>query len=374
MRQPPSHGTALISEGDNQHASVITIRKDGAIKRIKHTIKLDPAKGHLYNNKGRRVITAEGFYFISSFAPLAWIPVDTITNSDGTVVGNPHLHNGAVTVRKFAVGRAADGSLRAHDNTVTYAPSVYFANDMFREFRRQWESKAKCEWARLTADPVEEIDKAPNEGVIEVAPGVRLVYDLHYPFVLDCLKDLSERTKFADRFAATVCQRNIFKRHYGFSYVDSSNTVTVFSWEPLDVDLTAIAKKIVIKNGEVIIDGEKASIEVESKSVSEEDFIAAEEDTATDESVVSGASRAASTQSPAKEPPSTQASSEGQDTQSKLHVLRCMIRTIGIKESQEVLAPHLKKMNVESMKEIPKLDATQLQSLIDVLEKEKQES
>lgn len=309
-------GTRIVAP-PNQPAMLIKITTDGVIKRTRKTVTLKAEMNHVYLGKSAgkipgtnqwgpraKIITALGFDYLSTFSPLAWIPSKTIRDHEGKEVGNPDNKlktHGIVRVHQFAVGRASDGTLRAHDLTLTYDLDAYFAADVLGKFHEKTSEDGKPpEWGRvLNAQGAEEyVRKHPSWGSVIIGPGICLVFDLTINVIAGLYREHGQQRRFADRTAVSICRRNIYKKHFGFSNCPESGVIELDCWEQPEIDFESLQDHIVTRNGRVIIDGEVVQVEVSEMTADTEDVEASVGDD--DESQATDASGANTESTPTK--------------------------------------------------------------------------
>lgn len=275
---------------------LVRVTNDGVIKRTRKRVELKAELGHFYLGKAPwtpgqksqaprpKIVTALGFEYLNTFSPLAWVPMPTLKNSDGKEVGNPENRiktDGYVRVSQFAVGRASDGTMRAHELTLTYDLNAYFAADIYKKFSTpDKDSKNSPVWGELMNVPaaMEEIRKHKSKSSVVVGPDIALVFDLKHPEVMALFKEHNEQRRFADRFAVSICRRNIYKKHFGFTNAPDSGVVFLDCWDQPEVDFESLRDNIVTRNGRVMIDGEEVQVEAMEATVNAEDMEAAGQD------------------------------------------------------------------------------------------------
>lgn len=292
-------GTYIVN---GKPATLVKITSDGLIKRTIRKVELSPERGHFYmgfvpgDAQKPKIITAQGFAYLNQFSPLAWIPQDTIRDPDGKEVGNPQdkrKSEGLVRVRRFAVGRTVDGTLRAYDLTLTYDLNAYFAADVLGKYNAKegHGRSAKMgtpKWGQIINELSLEdhLRKNPSHGSVPIAPGIYLVFDATNVEIRKLYREHNERVRFADRFAVSVCERNILKKHFGFSTVPPNNVVEIACWEQPEFNFEKLASSVVTKNGRIVVDGEEIEAEVSDEVATTEDIEAVindEEDAAAGE-------------------------------------------------------------------------------------------
>ena len=196
------------------------------------------------------------------------------------------------------------------------------------------------------------LDKHDTWASVPIAPGICLVFDATHEVVRKLYREHAEREKFPDRFATTVCERNIFKKHFGFSTVPADGKVEIACWQQPEFDFEALQDRIVTRNGKIIVDGEEVMVEVAEEVATEEDLDAVVND---------------ENDSAAGLPQHDEPISQSNGVDSARAVLRTMIKSIGLDVAKEILAPKLKEFGLNSMADLATLDDEQkLRELNDV--------
>jgi hypothetical protein len=363
---PPSkqHGARIV---DTKPPVMVRVTPDGVIQRTLRTVTLSAEKQHFYlgfvpgSDQKPKIITALGFSYLNSFSPLAWIPQNSIRNSDGREVGNPYrdLTTRTVSVRRFAVGRAMDGTLRAHDLTVIYDVNAYFAADVLGKYnyvpRNHKGALPTPAWGKILNDRAADkfLDKNDTWASVPIAPGVTLVFDATNETVRKLYREHAEREKFPDRFATTICERNIFKKHFGFSTVPSDGKVQIACWQQPEFDFESLQDRIITRNGKILIDGEEVMVEVAEETATAEDLNAVVND---------------ENDGPVDHPHEETTTEEPCQVDNLRSNLRTEIKSMGGgKVAEKVLAEKLAEYKLRSLSDVATLDdEKKLSGLIDV--------
>jgi hypothetical protein len=286
---------------DKEKASIVRIDDKGAFTRSVVKVVLRPELKHFYMGKGvkddktnqwvkPRIITATGFDHINKHSPMSWIPQATLVNEHGVQVGNPYIvRRGSciesVRVRRFAVGRTMDGQLKCHDLTLIYEPLAYLNTDLLADF----EAKKLGPDANIVSEHEANIQsKELGLHKIEIAPSIYLVFSLAESQARARLKEYSERTKFADRLATSICDRNLLAKFWGMRVVPECGYILVPQWHQ-DKELTPekLESGIVTRGGVIVIDGEEIQVESAIAAASDEDLDSMKNDV-TDEGELGG--------------------------------------------------------------------------------------
>lgn len=357
------HGARIL---DSKPPVLVRVTPDGVIQRTVRTVVLSAEKQHYYmgfvpgSEHKPKILTALGFSYLNSFSPLAWIPQNTLRNREGKEVGNPYrdLVTRTVSVRRFAVGRAMDGTLRAHDLTVIYDVNAYFAADVLGKYNYVPKGHRgplpNPDWGKILNERSTEkfLDKHETWASVPIAPGICLVFDASHDVVRKLYREHAEREKFPDRFATTVCERNIFKKHFGFSTVPDDCRVEIACWQQPEFDFESLQDRIITRNGKIMIDGEEVVVDVAEEVATTEDL----------DAIVNDENDSQQDHQQATEQPV--ASNIGD----ALATLRTMIKSIGgIDVAKKILADKLDEYKIKSLADVGQLeDEAKIRGLVDV--------
>lgn len=363
-RQNAPHGTRIAS---TTPPTVIRIGPDGIVQRTTRIVTLSAERQHYYlgfvpgSDAKPKIITALGFSYLNSFNPLSWIPQKTLHSREGREVGNPYrdVATRTVSVRRFAVGRSMDGTLRAHDLTVIYDVNAYFASDVLGKYnfvpKNHKGPMPQPVWGKILNDRAADryLDKHDTWASVPIAPGICLVFDATDDTVRKLYREHAEREKFPDRFATTVCERNIFKKHFGFSTAPPDGKVTITCWQQPEFDFETLQGKIITRNGRIIVDGEEVEVEVAEEEATTEDLEAVINDE--NDGPVAGSHHTA-----------TETTDSG-NVESLRQNLRGMIQSIGGSDiAQSVLGPLLAEYGMKKLSQLATCyDEEKLRALID---------
>lgn len=355
-------------------ATLVRVTPDGIVRRFIRHVQLTQEKGHFYEGfapgqgSKPKIITAQGFYYLNSFAPLAFIPTPTIFNNEGKEVGNPERSQdkSLVRVRRFAVGRTSDGTLRAYDLTVNYDVFTYFAADVLNKYNDRSNNQNRSsklpspEWGKIIND--RNLDRFLNEnpswGSVPLGPGTSLAYDATNDVIRKLYREHMQRMMFADRFANTICERNILKKHFGFSTVPKGGVVQVACWEQpeFSTGFEDMQKSVITRNGKIIVDGEEIQVEVSEQLADQEDMEAVgnDEADATESGLVGR-----------QDDPTPQQQQSGPTPEKLRSDLSVVLRAIGGKKQAETLLKEpLKEIGFKGLGDVATCEDTEKLSKI----------
>ncbi len=181
----------------------------------------------------RKVIGARGWELICQIAGVSFIKPGealSIERENGSV--------SYVRIREMLIGRGENGNLRCIDLTLNYDVAGRLSTDLFDK----WCEDGNPEWGILAnAERAEAIVKEDGaKGRIAIPGGNYLVYSLANMEVVKLLRSHSQWSFSADRSAATIVERNLARRYFGFTDADADGCVEFTSWVGADVDFNSI--------------------------------------------------------------------------------------------------------------------------------------
>lgn len=260
--------------------ALLRLTTGGVVQSINHKVKLSLAKGEYYTQAEtvdgqvvmHRIVTARGFERVSSIAGVRFVKPDRVKNDQGIEVDNPIItrEEGAVTnvrIREILVGRSPNGNQRALDLTLSYDVQAYLASQMFNLLAQSPDAVMLVN--RQAAERL--LAEKATRGAVPVGSGNYLVYNLSNINVIKILQEHSAWAMLADRTAATLVERNLLRRHFGFSETDEDGCVEFTSWVEEDIewdDILMTDDKLVL--GEDAIELEQAEDSVDKPDVTGE--------------------------------------------------------------------------------------------------------
>ena len=266
--------------------TLLKIGSDGIVESAEHRVKLSLPKGHYYIGTvvdpesgkflRRKIITARGWEHIGAIAGIGFVKPDSVHDDNGIEVENPIIRreDGTVSfvrIRETLIGRAANGNLRAIDLTLSYDVRAGLATTLFDLFIDR-----NCpNWGRLANSEAasQMLKEEPSRGKVPVGGGNYLVYNMTSMEVVKAIREHTAWAMLADRTAATIVERNLMRRHFGFSEADEDGTVTFASWPESDVDWASVK----LEKGVVRVGGEEAKVEKHEEEAKEDGEAAMEE-------------------------------------------------------------------------------------------------
>ncbi len=259
----------MPGQGGAEVKSLLKLTPQGLVRNWMCAVRLSEEKGEVYRMRGAPIITAAGYDRCNLFAGITFVCPPVVAGEDGTDRPNPYLHRSKSTgvewvrVRQVGVGRNPQANLVAHDLTLNYDLSMYWAQDILSKWSGR-KSDACKSWGTLEnikADGQYE-SIYPRQKVIALPDGFALIVDLTHLDVVACVLEHINRQKFAERNAITICRRNILKRHFAAAKLDNSLTVNIVGWPQIDRDLDEL-REVVSKAdaGKVTLGGEAVIVE-----------------------------------------------------------------------------------------------------------------
>jgi hypothetical protein len=234
--------------------------KEGVVTRMEHTVQLQD--GHYYHKDTmqggsfvrRKILTARGYEYLASIAGLVFHKPHSVLNEDGVEVDNPIIKRSGgsvewVRIREVLIGRAENGNLRAIDLTLSYDVAAALSSSLFDA----WMEAGCPKWGEVV-NSVEYLQ--PSRGKAYIGGGNWFTYSLGEMSVLRLLREHAANAAMADRAAATIVERNLMRRYFGFTEADENAIVRFYSWPVADIDWESIS----IEDG-VEIAGERAIVE-----------------------------------------------------------------------------------------------------------------
>lgn len=239
-----SNNLVRIEQIAGMPANIRRTRK-GIIEAVEIAIKLSVKAGEIseipggyYDDNGSWVkkpsciISAQGLQKLNSVAGISiFTPATLIV--DGIERNNPYIErepNGTtirnVYVRKIGYGRSKTGNPVALDQTLCFSPKNYLVRDLLN---------IKAERVVDTV-LIDEIEKKPGRWYVPLASGLGLEIDIQHKDFKKCLKTFNENVNFAERKAATICERNLIKKFPSIAIYkvnpdsNGETTIPITSW------------------------------------------------------------------------------------------------------------------------------------------------
>jgi hypothetical protein len=379
------HQATLAIFGAGQEPAIVKFDADGkAIRAVRQSIRLDPAKGETFAISARgpnkewikvHSMTAAAYQRCNQIVGVTFYTPQLIKDDDGHDRPNPHFDRQGeairrVKIRKVGIGRNALGNMMAVDYTLSYDLGTYLAQDLLSKWQGHRDSQLG-DWAVLGGRTIPDDCKGkPGRwfGVAIPMPDLFLWLNGSRKEVVALIAEHVNRQKFAERNATTICERNILRRFIPSAKLDASLTVTVTGWIAPDRDMVAI--------GEMAARAEQCGIKLEDGApvevVRESDAIADAEEIdgvlagEADEDMVVGAESegepADTDVSPTPPAPATSGNSE-------TAALRSEIRSLGVAVGKEAFDAALQEVECSGLDEIAVAAKPMLVSVRDALKK-----
>lgn len=181
------------------------IGRDGRLIAIRADITLEERLGHLYSIQGKTSITASGYARINSVTALNVITPEAPKLLTDEKTGRLK----AVEVRKMCIGFSPSGSLLVTDSTLHFDLDAYRLHELANLMKKK---PGAVEFI-LAEDAAQRKIDGKKGWVVPYDDPVMLWVDLQHEDVRDALIADSQRRKFAERIASTICWRNAIKTH-----------------------------------------------------------------------------------------------------------------------------------------------------------------
>ena len=200
----------------------VFIRRTGpnaGIAAVWQRVRLEEAKGHLYEIDGSIGIAAQGYQQLNRIAGLSILTPPRLTLPDGKVVVNPFpivdpdtRQISQVWCHKIAVGRGPTGNLVVSMATLLYDVNVYLLEEVYKKFKRDAKVGRLVLHAAITDE--DRLKYLP----MRVTPEITLLADPTHPDVILSLGNYVQRIKFGERLAQTICERNALRHHPALTF------------------------------------------------------------------------------------------------------------------------------------------------------------
>lgn len=269
LQKVPEENGALALD----FAKLFVKRYQGALlSPLKGTMTLYERKGHIYNMRGKFLITSDGYTILNKVASISLATPRSVI-VDGKEYPNPYVERNprtklieSVNIRKIGIGFSPVGNVTVIDKTLSYNLYSYLIQSFQAKMKRQARGEEKgaqkkasvpCAFVGL------ETEKVSFEGKwvwFETLSPLGIWVNYEDEAILDCFEENIQRQRFGERIATRIVERNIFKSHpaIGVSQVDSERdpdvkgdrplskaSVTVYGWrhEQTPEDFNEIARR-----------------------------------------------------------------------------------------------------------------------------------
>ncbi len=198
---------------------------------IKAQLPLSEALGELYEVKGKVAITAAGYHTCNRYAAISLVGPLTLGVADeqGRLVErpNPWMEREPKTgfvrevwVRRVAFGLAPTGSLAIVDRTIHFNIRAYLLQALVAKMKenpscaRWMPEDERDEWQKhINAKRKAENKTEGRDWFLLMEPPVGLWVDLSHNEILECLNEHTQRLRFAERHAVSICERKALQGH-----------------------------------------------------------------------------------------------------------------------------------------------------------------
>lgn len=203
------------------------------LEPIRADMNLDSRLGQLYEQDGKVLVTAAGYWHLNKTAAISIVNAGSVV-VDGRQMGNPYIYRNpetkaveGVAIRKLGIGFAPTGQLVVVDRTLYFNTWTYFLQSIQAKMSRMvWAKNAQS--GRFEPTDRRKHPDCAEYGVKDQPPdkargGRWVFYPIEGPLgvwvnfldsaTLECLKEHTQRQRFGERIASTIIDRNIFKSH-----------------------------------------------------------------------------------------------------------------------------------------------------------------
>jgi hypothetical protein len=229
--------------------------KGELMKPVRANVTLTTEKNQLYKVGSNWQPTAAAYNYLNKIASVSIVRPNSVI-VDGEEKSNPFITRNpqtkiieSVFIRKMGIGYSASGNIVVIDKTLYYHLYTYFIESIQAKMKQViWKSgkptkeKKYPDLARLGKADNEELENAGWVFYpIELPVGIWL--NLDDPVAQDIFAEHTQRQRFAERIADTICNRNILRDHpaIGIASVDpkefqkknkkqAQTNVMIFSW------------------------------------------------------------------------------------------------------------------------------------------------
>lgn len=326
------HTVPPARQGDKPTQTIVKMSKGGLVRAMLSRVPLRFDRKELWVLQGEAQVTALGYNKCNQFAGVSWFTPENLSGPDGGLANNPYFHEDDkgrmiyVRVRRVGIGRSFTGNMTAIDLTVTYNVQLYFQQDVFAK----WAYMKYPAWGEIINDDAitEEMRRDPKRRLLPSAGGVTLSLDLSHPEVRGLFKEFTNRVKFAERNATTICERNILKRFFAVAGVGTTGYVDVMSWPTADMSFGEVADALKKnRSGEINLGGETVTVVEESETIADKDEI---------DGILAGDAEDETAKGDADGQQAPDVIETGEATPEMLAALRSKIREMTVKLPEEV--------------------------------------
>jgi len=210
----PKDGLVPAPLGESEVYAKVTA--DGRLVAIRARIVLREDLGHLYEVEGKVAISSLGYHELNRYAGISLVGPNRVLTPDGERP-NPYLemdprtgYVSAVWVRRVAFGLSPIGNLAVIDRSFRFDLRTYLLQELTKKAARN-----KAVGCFLMREQVAEHEaKIGKKGwFITLTDPVGLWVDLAHEEVLKTLENHTQRLRFAERHATSICERNALRAH-----------------------------------------------------------------------------------------------------------------------------------------------------------------
>lgn len=195
----------------------VKLTPEGKLIAAKTKIRLREELGHLYEVKGKVQISSLGFHAMNAYASVSLVGPRQILMPDGKSVVNPYLerdektgHIKVVWVRRVAFGLSPIGTLCVVDRTLCYDLRTQLLEEVVKKVSKNPQYGSFMKEESVAAH---EAQSGKKGWFLLVEPPVGVWVDLSQKEIMEVLETHTQRLRFAERIATTICERNALRSH-----------------------------------------------------------------------------------------------------------------------------------------------------------------
>lgn len=221
----------------------VKIHDGQLMEPVKANMTLNENKGHTYSMRNKHYITGSGYKILNKVASINLVTPKAVI-VDGKEEPNPYVERNentraieAVASRKIGIGFSPLGNITVIDKTLYYNVYTYLIQSIQAKMKREdFKTKKKLHPDCAKIGIKEDKPKTGKWVFFETAAPLGIWANYEDQAIIDCLEEHTQRQRFGDRIAQSICERNILRDHpaIGVSQVEVDDNgiakVTVYGW------------------------------------------------------------------------------------------------------------------------------------------------
>lgn len=195
----------------------VKLTPDGRLLALKAKVVLREELGHMYEVHGKMSITSNGYHFLNQFAGISLVSPHQIMLPDGVAVPNPYPvpdektgYTRAVWVRRIAYGLSPMANLVLVDRSLFFDLKAYLLEDMVKKVNK-FDGLGK--FMKQEDVAAHEVQTQKKGWFLPVEAEIGIWVDLSHKEVLQAIETHTQRMRFAERIATSICERNCLRAH-----------------------------------------------------------------------------------------------------------------------------------------------------------------